>query len=60
MVPAVTSHQRGFSVQSSFKLKLSPHLVIKAANIRLIETVGQGDIIECVHVLYANITVLCI
>jgi hypothetical protein len=35
--------QRAFSVQSSFKLNLSPHLIIKAANIKLIETIGQGE-----------------
>ena len=42
-VVTVTTGQRGFSVQSSFKLNLSPHLIIKAANIKLIETIGQGE-----------------
>ena len=29
-------------VNSSFKLKLPPHLIITKANIKLIETIGQG------------------
>ena len=42
-IMTVTTGQRQFSVQSSFKLNFSPHLIIKAANIKLIETIGQGE-----------------
>ena len=36
---------RGLSVQSSYKLKLPPDLIVPSSNIKLIETIGQG---ECV------------
>ena len=34
--------QRKFSVESSFKLDLPPHLIISSASIKLNETIGQG------------------
>ena len=33
-----------FTVQSSFKLNLPPHLIITAASIKLNEIIGQGII----------------
>ena len=55
-VITVTTGQRAFSVQSSFKLNLSPHLIIKAANIKLIETIGQGEhynnCTQCLNIYY--------
>ena len=35
---------RGLSVQSSFKLKLSPHLIIHSSNIKITEPIGQGKL----------------
>lgn len=34
---------RIISVQSSYKLSLSPHLIIHASNVKLMEPIGQGD-----------------
>ena len=33
---------KDFTVQSSYKLKLPPHLIAYAANIKITETIGQG------------------
>ena len=33
---------KDFTVQSSYKLKLPPHLIAHAANIKITETIGQG------------------
>ena len=35
------------TVQSSFNLKIPPHLIIPSSNIKLIEAIGQG-----IYVLY--------
>ena len=45
-----------FSVQSSYKLNLPPHLIIQSTNIRVIETIGQGILIHlnCVIVTELN------
>ena len=40
-----------FSVQSSFKLNLPKHLIIHASNIKLLETIGQGNEIKVVYKL---------
>ena len=37
--------QRKLSVESSFKLDLSPHLIIPSASIKLNETIGQGTVL---------------
>ena len=36
---------KGFAVQSSYKLKLPPHLIVHASNIKMTETIGQGKLI---------------
>ena len=33
---------RKFSVQSSFKLKLPPPLIVEASTLKLVESVGEG------------------
>ena len=38
---------KGFTVQSSYKLKLPPHLIVQAANIKITETIGQGKLNFC-------------
>ena len=58
-VITVATGQRAFSVQSSFRLNLSPHLIIKAANIKLIETIGQGEYYYCTHCLNISVPVMC-
>ena len=40
---------KGFTVQSSYKLKLPPHLIVHAANIKMTETIGQGKPNFCVN-----------
>lgn len=44
------SRERGFSVQSSYKLHIPRHLIFPAANLELCEAIGQGKvlIISCV------------
>ena len=34
---------RGLSVQSSYKLKLPPHLILPSTCIKLVEPIGQGS-----------------
>ena len=34
---------RGMSVQSSYKLKLPPHLILPSSCIKLVEPIGQGS-----------------
>ena len=43
-----------FSVQTSYKLNLPPHLIIHSSSIKLVETIGQGKLVtlECVHDLH--------
>ena len=36
--------ERVLSVQSSYKLKLPPHLIITSSTLKLVETIGQGKI----------------
>ena len=43
LVSSTNRLSRGFTVQSSFKLKLPPHLIIPAAYIKLVEPIGQGE-----------------
>ena len=43
---------RAFSVQSSYKLNLPPHLIIPSSSIKLVESIGQGmHIMPCKYVL---------
>ena len=48
------SFPRTIFVQSSYKLNLPPYLLIHAANIKLVEPIGQGDsVMLCyVHAVY--------
>ena len=35
---------KGFGVQSSYKFKLPPPLIVQAANIKMTEIIGQGKL----------------
>ena len=40
---------RKFSVQSSFKLKLPPPLIVEASTLKLVESVGEGIELTYTH-----------
>ena len=53
-----TEAVRGLSVQSSFQLKLPPHLILPSSNIKLVEPIGQGKVLHNHDVLHV-VTITC-